>query len=644
MNTGMKISGILCGILLGVSTINAQTLSEMLHDADSDNKANISAQEITAFEELSKIYGDDLKIEVTNLAHKVAQNQGATPGLEDAKNRYENSLVNIKTIRNTWENTKTAFLVGKTDEQIKDFNEKSKDYLDYLLGDFTTAQKNYELAQEAWTASGDKLVVVQTDLGDAKLLLTISDPVAFNAAYSGYTHGDYSQKEAMLSLITNEDDKNSFSKKLDEYKAAKTIERADYAKANEAAGEVGAKGTEATNKLNQVDAAIRNALGTYGGKENDLKTSERELQSRQAIYDAQQQQNEAAVAPIKKTVETLLSNSKSAIDQATNAIDKTVNANSSIITQRVSSLGNPNMANVKLANFIKSLEGERFADNGDMVLAAMAQDEMNEYKNSFAFKAFGAKGNFKDNSDPKIYGGLFSYDRVIDDTIVGGYLSYSKSKTKVVEVDSDTYGAGAYVRHYIGNHELGFNLGFGFGKNDISYQQQILNRYEAVEGDFDSKFVNTALSYGRIFNSGDRVTVKPYAALSYTYIRNEAYNTKAVSSNAVFQEFDKTNAKNLKARVGLEMANYGEKVDIYVNPYLEREIVKDSSSLPIRLAGSSTIIANTKGGRDKQTTIGIDFGASINVTKNLSFNIDLGVSNNTDEKLYSGAFGVKFKF
>lgn len=85
----------------------------------------------------------------------------------------------------------------------------------------------------------------------------------------------------------------------------------------------------------------------------------------------------------------------------------------------------------QLANFIESLEGQKFADVSSGVLLSMMADEMAAYQNSFYLNALGAKGDFKDGTNPKIYGAILGYDRMIDDLLIGGYFSYTIQKLKI---------------------------------------------------------------------------------------------------------------------------------------------------------------------------------------------------------------------
>ncbi|WP_086296157.1 autotransporter domain-containing protein [Campylobacter devanensis] len=56
---------------------------------------------------------------------------------------------------------------------------------------------------------------------------------------------------------------------------------------------------------------------------------------------------------------------------------------------------------------------------------------MAAYQNSFYLNALGAKGDFKDGTNPKIYGAILGYDRMIDDLLIGGYFSYTIQKLKI---------------------------------------------------------------------------------------------------------------------------------------------------------------------------------------------------------------------
>jgi len=138
------------------------------------------------------------------------------------------------------------------------------------------------------------------------------------------------------------------------------------------------------------------------------------------------QGNQEAAQIISKTAQSIQKNSQDSINATSNLINTFNLATKNEVGKRISNVTTRSNAS-QLANFIESLEGQKFADVSNGVLLSMMADEMAAYQNSFYLNALGAKGDFKDGTNPKIYGAILGYDRMIDDLLIGGYFSYTNS-------------------------------------------------------------------------------------------------------------------------------------------------------------------------------------------------------------------------
>lgn len=276
------------------------------------------------------------------------------------------------------------------------------------------------------------------------------------------------------------------------------------------------------------------------------------------------------------------------------------------------------------------------------MLLSMMADEMAAYQNSFYLNALGAKGDFKDGTNPKIYGAILGYDRMIDDLLIGGYFSYTNSKTENIKLDSDVYELGLYSRYFLDNNEFGFNIAGGYGKNDLSYTQNIFGINKILQSNFNSSYIALGLDYGYRFAINDNASIKPYIGADYLYSKTQNYTLKD-ETGADFQKVQSNTVKNLKAKLGLEMVKNFDEISIYANAKIKRDLINDEGFTRSSFAGSSAGF-NIKGNDKKHTNFAIDTGIAYNATKNLSLNLNLGADVNSDDKIYSTSFGAAYKF
>ncbi|MBQ8609142.1 MAG: autotransporter outer membrane beta-barrel domain-containing protein [Campylobacter sp.] len=353
------------------------------------------------------------------------------------------------------------------------------------------------------------------------------------------------------------------------------------------------------------------------------------------------QGNQEAAQIISKTAQSIQKNSQDSITATSNLINTFNLATKNEVGKRITNVTTRSNAS-QLANFIESLEGQKFADASSGVLLSMMADEMAAYQNSFYLNALGAKGDFKDGTNPKIYGAILGYDRMIDDLLIGGYFSYTNSQTENIELDSDIYELGLYSRYFLDNNEFDFNIAGGYGKNDLSYTQNIFGANKILQSNFNSSYIALGLDYGYRFAINDNASIKPYIGADYLYSKTQNYTLKD-ETGADFQEVQSNTVKNLKANLGLEMVKNFDEISIYADAKIKRDLINDEGFTRSSFAGSSAGF-NIKGNDKKHTNFAIDTGIAYNATKNLSINLNLGADVNSDDKIYSTSFGAAYKF
>lgn len=353
------------------------------------------------------------------------------------------------------------------------------------------------------------------------------------------------------------------------------------------------------------------------------------------------QGNQEAAQIISKTAKAIQKNSQDSINATSNLINTFNLTTKNEVGKRISNVTTRSNAS-QLASFIESLEGQKFADASNGVLLSMMADEMAEYQNSFYLNALGAKGDFKDGTNPKIYGAILGYDRMIDDLLIGSYFSYTNSKTKNITLDSNVYELGLYSRYFLDNNEFGFNIAGGYGKNDLSYTQNIFGVNKFLQSKFNLAYITLGLDYGYRFAINDNASIKPYIGADYLYSKTQNYTLKD-ETGADFQKIQSNTAKNLKAKLGLEMVKNFDEISIYADAKIKRDLINDEGLTRSSFAGSSAGF-NIKGNDKKYTNFALDTGIAYNATKNLSINLNLGADINSDDKIYSTSFGATYKF
>lgn len=299
------------------------------------------------------------------------------------------------------------------------------------------------------------------------------------------------------------------------------------------------------------------------------------------------------------------------------------------------------------ANIMNYLDGTKLASNSDSTRVLMSKIEDEIYKNSFNLSVLGAKGDYDSGSDPEIYGVIVSYDRMLDDLLIGGYFSYADGESdKGVELDSDLYEMGLYARYYLQNNEFDFMASYGKGDNDASFMMTAgaLGSMVNFKGSFDTDYYTLGATYGYRFNIDSFFSIKPFIGIDYFDVNQDGFIAKTNDNKLnLLQKFDDASYSNLVGKIGFEMLYETNDLSLYVRPAVLRDLNKDADSVISNFVGAKarfTLDPNV----DKKTSFLVDLGATYSLSKSLDIGLNLGTYVNSDEEVYSGQLGFKYKF
>lgn len=317
-------------------------------------------------------------------------------------------------------------------------------------------------------------------------------------------------------------------------------------------------------------------------------------------------------------------------------------ANQTNTMTRFAKLSTPYSKDLALASAIKNMDGLELASGDNSALSSIIKEYTDRfnYDNSVYANVIGAKG-YTDNGDPKLYGFSVGYDRSFDNFLLGSYFTYAKSKldTSYLDSEADNFELGIYSRAYFGDSELDTTLSFGIGKNDIN-NYKLVNEY--LNGDYDSKFINIAATYGYVVKTQNNFFIKPFIGLNYAYNKNDSFTL----SNATIQgyEVDKIDGSTLSANLGVELRKYlSDGSFMFVAPSVEQELSVSRDDLVSKFRGASTSFT-TKADESKDTYAKVIAGGEYAVTRDLFATVSVGFKTNGEDKYVNGSLGVKYKF
>ncbi|WP_063998054.1 autotransporter outer membrane beta-barrel domain-containing protein [Campylobacter hyointestinalis] len=317
-------------------------------------------------------------------------------------------------------------------------------------------------------------------------------------------------------------------------------------------------------------------------------------------------------------------------------------ANQTNTMTRLAKLSTPYSKDLALASAIKNMDGLEVASGDNSALSSIIKEYTDRfnYDNSVYANVIGAKG-YTDNGDPKLYGFSVGYDRSFDNFLVGSYFTYAKSSldTSYLESEADNFELGIYSRAYLGDSEVDTTVSFGIGKNDIN-NYKLVNDY--LNGDYDSKFINLAATYGYVVKAQNSLFIKPFIGLNYAYNKNDSFTL----SNAVIPgfEIDKIDGSTLSANLGVELRKYlSDGSFMFITPSVEQELSVSRDDLVSKFRGASTSFT-TQADETKDTYAKVIAGGEYAVTKDFSATVSAGFKTNGDDRYVNGSLGLKYKF
>ncbi|WP_069638189.1 autotransporter outer membrane beta-barrel domain-containing protein [Campylobacter pinnipediorum] len=325
-----------------------------------------------------------------------------------------------------------------------------------------------------------------------------------------------------------------------------------------------------------------------------------------------------------KTVDTLLSNVGSAINS------------------RLAKLSNPLNEDLALAYAIKNLSDNKFADNGDTLSSVVK-----EYTNRFNYDSnlwgniMGGKAKLKSQANTNTYGFMLGYDKAFDNMIIGGYAGYTnaKSSSDTLTTKSDNYHFGAYTRMYFNQNEIDAKVSYGKGKNKLDRKVTINSDFDA-NAKYNSKFFNTSIDYGYIFDTNNNSFMKPMIGLEYSHINTKGFK----ETGKVPVSFKGSTIKTLSAKAAVEFRTYiANNNFLYITPGIQRELSKSMKDTELAFVNSTENIKYAAN-KDKNTFFTLKTGAEMKLTDNLSTNVNFGVKAKSKQQYYNGTIGLSYKF
>ncbi|WP_069637570.1 autotransporter outer membrane beta-barrel domain-containing protein [Campylobacter pinnipediorum] len=574
----MKISKIACRTLFGTMiAINAYGYETSL-DKITNTQKEIQAkkQELKKIAQDEKVYTDKFKQDKKEAEDAKNQAEKEKKAAEGAKKSFEELKQDFEKLKKGFERS------NKTDKKsLKALDDK------ILEQDKKITQNKEKITQKEQEIKQKKEEVDKAD----KALEAVKDP------------------KAKAKIIADLD--KEFDKKLDE--AMK-----DRAKVI-----VADRSLRLNNNETQTVSSLLSV--TNNNKVNDLllKTKAEDI------------------AILGKAINKSLEDTSSSFNNI-DTIDAII-SNTGLATQlRLAKLSNPLNEDLALAYAIKNLSDNKFADNGDTLSSVVK-----EYTNRFNYDSnlwgniMGGKAKLKSQANINTYGFMLGYDKAFDNMIIGGYAGYTnaKSSSDTLTTKSDNYHFGAYTRMYIDQNEIDAKVSYGKGKNK-------LDRKVAIDSDFDanakynSKFFNTSIDYGYIFDINNNSFIKPMIGLEYSHINTKGFK----ETGKVPVSFKGTTVKTLSAKAAVEFRTYiANNNFLYITPGIQRELSKSMKDTELAFVNSTENIKYAAN-KDKHTFFTLKTGAEMRLTDALSTNINFGVKAKSKQQHYNGTVGLSYKF
>lgn len=306
-------------------------------------------------------------------------------------------------------------------------------------------------------------------------------------------------------------------------------------------------------------------------------------------------------------------------------------------------------ANNPFGNYA-SLDGLKFAAvSGDMPLYYAN----NGFENGFWANAIGGLNQIEGESGT-LYGLSLGFDKQLDSTLLGFYLSYAMANLndKTVEQGSQNIQVGLYASFNQRDIEVNVKA---YGQTAITETTAYRGADEqnTAEAKFNRLFAGFSANVGAIFAFNQNKTfIKPFVGENYYYAHTPAYKESGVAA------LDVASANNhaLSFDVGVDVRHYlGENSFIYLTPSVERYVVNSGADFTAGFVGSDTSFTIEGKSSTKtyaQALIGgnIALGDKFNVNlgfgakKILTGEVENAEGDKKDELYLSGNLGLKYRF
>ncbi|AQW85084.1 autotransporter domain protein [Campylobacter pinnipediorum subsp. pinnipediorum] len=403
----------------------------------------------------------------------------------------------------------------------------------------------------------------------------------------------------------------------------------------------------------ELDAKIEEAKKDRAksiSKDESLKFDKNEAQTVLSLLSVanNEQVNDLLLNVDAEDIATLAKNINNSLEEVAQefkdnkTVDTLLSSVGSAINSRLAKLSNPLNDDLALAYAIKNLSDNKFADSGDTLSSVVK-----EYTNRFNYDSnlwgniMGGKAKLKSQANTSTYGFMLGYDKAFDNMIIGGYAGYTnaRSSSDALTTKSDNYHFGAYTRMYIEQNEIDAKVSYGKGKNKLDRKVTIDSDFDA-NGKYNSKFFNTSIDYGYIFDINNNSFMKPMIGLEYSHINTKGFK----ETGKVPVSFKGSTIKTLSAKAAVEFRKYIANGNfLYITPGIQRELSKSMKDTELAFVNSTENIKYASK-KDKNTFFTLKTGAEMKLTDNLSTNVNFGVKAKSKQQHYNGTIGLSYKF
>lgn len=329
---------------------------------------------------------------------------------------------------------------------------------------------------------------------------------------------------------------------------------------------------------------------------------------------------------------------------STSSIVNVINlSNNMAIGGRIAQANNP------FGNYA-SLDGLKLASlSGDMPLYYAN----NGFENGFWANAVGGLNKIEGESG-SLYGLSLGFDKQLDSTLLGFYLSYAMANLndKTVEQGSQNIQVGLYASFNQRDIEVNVKA---YGQTAITETTAYRgnDEHNTAEARFNRLYAGISADVGAIFAFNENKTfIKPFVGENYYYAHTPAYKESGVAA------LDVASANNhaLSFDVGVDVRHYfGANSFIYLTPSVERYVVNSGGDFTAGFLGSDTTFT-IEGKSSTKTYVQGLIGGNISLSDKFNINLGFGAKkiltgqienaegDKKDELYLSGNLGLKYRF